>query len=118
MSNLTFLLTTLVLGLLGLVTYVGLVLVSWASPKPPPLPQPARTGKKNTYSKENPEIIVIGAGVVGATIAVQFGKQGRHCVVIERSMEAPSRIVGEFLQPAGYKSMQILGVAGTINLLN
>ena len=96
-----------------MLAYVGFILFRWASPTIPPLPQPTRTGKKKHYSKENPEVVIIGAGVVGATMAVQFGRQGRYVAVIERSMEAPDRIVAEFLQPGGYSKMVQLGIDGT-----
>lgn len=93
---------------------VARTLTRWASPQIPPVPTPTRTGNKKAYTAENPEVVIIGAGVVGATMAIQFGKQGRQVVVVERQMEAPDRIVGEFLQPGGYNMMKKLGVDGTI----
>ena len=104
-------------ALLALMAVVGFMVASklskWANPKMPPMPQPTRTGKKQAYSADQPEVVIIGAGVVGGTMAIQFAKQGRHVTVIERQMEAPDRIVGEFLQPGGYKKMVELGIDGT-----
>jgi squalene monooxygenase len=101
-------------ALLALMAVVGFMVASklskWANPKMPPMPQPTRTGKKQAYSADQPEVVIIGAGVVGGTMAIQFAKQGRHVTVIERQMEAPDRIVGEFLQPGGYKKMVELGI--------
>lgn len=113
---------------MALLTIVGVILLSmsvfcmivartlmrWASPQMPPVPAPTHTGNKKAYTTENPEVIIIGGGVVGATMAIQFGKQGRQVVVVERQMQAPDRIVGEFLQPGGYNMMKKLGVEGTI----
>lgn len=101
---------TAILFAFGLV--VARTLNNWANSHVPPLPTPTRTGKKKAYSAENPEVLIVGGGVVGATMAVQFGKQGRHVVVIERHMEAPDRIVGEFLQPGGWNKMIELGIDG------
>lgn len=108
-----FLAVMAVLGMLVVRT-----LMRWANPALPPVPAPSRSGNKKAYSAENPEVVIIGGGVVGATMAVQFGKQGRHTVVIERQMQAPDRIVGEFLQPGGYNMMVKLGIEGTRRLKN
>lgn len=112
----------LVLGaIIVAMTIFGMVvartLMRWASPQIPPVPTPSRTGSKKSYTTDNPEVVIIGGGVVGATMAIQFGKQGRQVVVVERQMEAPDRIVGEFLQPGGYNMMKKLGVDGTMTLL-
>lgn len=88
-------------------------LSKWANPKLPPVPQPKRSGDKKNYSADAPEVIIIGGGVVGGTMAIQFAKQGRFVTVIERQMVAPDRIVGEFLQPGGYRKMVELGIDGT-----
>lgn len=100
------------LAVLFLVARFALLLKSWASPKLPPVPQPKRTGQKKTYSTEHPEVVIIGGGVVGGTMAIQFARQGRQVVLVERQLVAPERIVGEFLQPAGYRKMIELGIEG------
>ncbi|KAK9910170.1 hypothetical protein M0R45_034143 [Rubus argutus] len=50
----------------------------------------------------NPDIIIVGAGVVGSALAYTLGKDGRGVHVIERDLTEPDRIVGELLQPGGY----------------
>jgi len=96
--------------------YVAWKVHGWASPKMPPVPTPVRTGKTKDYTAERPEVVIIGGGVVGATMAIQFGKQGRQVVVFERQMQPPDRIVGEFLQPGGFHKMVQLGIDGTFVL--
>jgi len=108
-----WILIALLASIAGFGAVVALKLRSWASPKMPPVPTPVRTGKKKEYTPEQPEVVIIGGGVVGATMAIQFGKQGRQVVVFERQMQPPDRIVGEFLQPGGFQKMVQLGIDGT-----
>ncbi|KAI8596288.1 squalene epoxidase-domain-containing protein [Dissophora ornata] len=57
------------------------------------------------------DVIVIGGGVLGASFAATFGKQGKHVLMIERDLAEPDRIVGELLQPGGYNALKELGLA-------
>ncbi|KAG0320558.1 Squalene epoxidase [Dissophora globulifera] len=57
------------------------------------------------------DVIVIGGGVLGASFAVTFGKQGQRVLMIERDLSEPDRIVGELLQPGGYNALKELGLA-------
>ncbi|EXJ59053.1 squalene monooxygenase [Cladophialophora yegresii CBS 114405] len=57
------------------------------------------------------DVIVIGAGVLGCTVAVALGRQGRKVTVVERSLKEPDRIVGELLQPGGVMALEKLGMA-------
>lgn len=66
------------------------------------------------YGPDNPEVIIIGAGVAGATLALKLGQQRRYVLVIERDMSEPNRIVGEFLQPGGFLSMKRLEIEGIV----
>lgn len=67
---------------------------------------------KKAYSLDNPEVIIVGGGVAGSTLALQLGRQGRYVVVIERDLSEPDRIVGEFLQPRGFVCLKQLGMEG------
>ncbi|KAL3505205.1 hypothetical protein ACH5RR_035046 [Cinchona calisaya] len=58
----------------------------------------------------NPEIIIVGAGVAGSALACSLGKDGRRVLVIERDLSEPDRIVGELLQPGGYLKLIELGL--------
>ncbi|KAF9992169.1 Squalene epoxidase, partial [Entomortierella chlamydospora] len=56
------------------------------------------------------DIIVVGAGVLGSAFATTFAKEGKRILLIERDLSEPDRIVGELLQPGGYKALKSLGL--------
>nr|UTK56352.1 squalene epoxidase 2 [Crataegus pinnatifida] len=56
------------------------------------------------------DVIVVGAGVAGAALALTLAKEGRRVHVIERDLTEPDRIVGELLQPGGYLRLIELGL--------
>ncbi len=60
----------------------------------------------------HPDLIVIGAGVVGCAVAHAFAAQGRRVLLLERDWRTPDRIVGELMQPAGVQALQELGMLG------
>ncbi len=55
-------------------------------------------------------MIVVGAGVAGASFAYEQGQQGRRVLLLERDLSQPDRIVGELLQPGGYLALKSLGL--------
>ncbi|KAG0302573.1 Squalene epoxidase [Dissophora globulifera] len=57
------------------------------------------------------DIIVVGAGVLGSAFASTFAKQGKRILLLERDLSEPDRIVGELLQPGGYKALKELGLS-------
>lgn len=63
--------------------------------------------------EEKKRVIVVGAGILGSTIATVLAKDGRHVTVIERDMSPPDRIIGELLQPGGCHMLRKLGLGGT-----
>ena len=58
------------------------------------------------------EIVVVGAGVLGSSLASVLSRDGRRVTVIERDLQEPNRIVGELLQPGGYAALKKLGLKG------
>ncbi|KAF9585816.1 Squalene epoxidase [Lunasporangiospora selenospora] len=56
------------------------------------------------------DIIIVGSGVLGSAFAATFGKQGKRILLLERDLSEPDRIVGELLQPGGYKALKQLGL--------
>ncbi|EGG19984.1 squalene monooxygenase [Cavenderia fasciculata] len=56
------------------------------------------------------DVIIIGAGVVGTSMAFALGNAGKQVLVVERDMSEPDRIVGELMQPGGVKHLQMLGM--------
>ncbi|EJD41726.1 SE-domain-containing protein [Auricularia subglabra TFB-10046 SS5] len=57
------------------------------------------------------DVILVGGGVAGCTMARALSMQHRRVCVLERSLAEPDRIVGELLQPAGMASLEKLGMA-------
>ncbi|KAJ3205030.1 hypothetical protein HDU67_009149 [Dinochytrium kinnereticum] len=62
----------------------------------------------------SPEIIIVGAGVVGSALATALGREGRRVTLIERDWKEPDRIVGELLQPGGMKALEKLGLTDCV----
>lgn len=56
------------------------------------------------------DIIIVGAGVAGSSLAYAQGKDGRRVLLLERDLSQPDRIVGELLQPGGYLALKRLGL--------
>ena len=56
---------------------------------------------------------VVGAGVLGSAIAAALASDGRCVTVVERDLSEPNRIVGELLQPGGFRALRKLGLQGT-----
>ncbi|KAH0617445.1 hypothetical protein JD844_015684 [Phrynosoma platyrhinos] len=58
----------------------------------------------------DPEVIIVGSGVLGSALAAVLARDGRKVTVIERDLKEPDRIVGELLQPGGYNALKDLGL--------
>lgn len=56
------------------------------------------------------DVVIVGAGIVGCSLAAALGRQGRSVILLERSMKQPDRIVGELLQPGGVRALKKLGM--------
>ena len=57
-------------------------------------------------------MVIVGSGVVGSVMAAILGKDGRKVTIIERDLNEPDRIVGELLQPGGFRALKDLGLEG------
>ncbi|XP_051467078.1 squalene monooxygenase [Apus apus] len=105
----------------------------WAKPTPgsQQVEKPkSRKGKREVNSSEvhltetapnatlslqhDPEIIIVGSGVLGSSLATVLSRDGRKVTVIERDLKEPDRIVGELLQPGGFKALKDLGLEDTV----
>ncbi|KAI3962537.1 hypothetical protein MKW92_035378 [Papaver armeniacum] len=71
-------------------------------------------GEFKSKSKEETDVIIVGAGVAGAALAYTLGKDGRRVHVIERDLTEPDRIVGELLQPGGFLKLVELGLGDCV----
>ncbi|KAE8664653.1 Squalene epoxidase 2 [Hibiscus syriacus] len=61
------------------------------------------------------DIIIVGAGVAGASLAYSLGKDGRRVRVIERDLNEPNRVMGEVLMPGGYLKLIELGLQDCVD---
>ena len=61
---------------------------------------------------EETEVVVVGAGVLGSAIAAALARDGRCVTAVERDLSEPNRIVGELLQPGGFRALKKLGLQG------
>ncbi|KAM8967761.1 squalene monooxygenase [Pelodytes ibericus] len=71
-------------------------------------------GSTTETSSDEPEIVIVGSGVLGSALAAVLSKDGRRVVVIERDLKEPDRIVGELLQPGGYQVLKELGLGDAV----
>lgn len=65
-------------------------------------------------SQNDPEVIIVGSGVLGSALAAVLSRDGRKVTVIERELKEPDRIVGELLQPGGFRALRDLGLEDTV----
>jgi len=59
-----------------------------------------------------PDVVIVGAGVLGSALAAVLAQDGRRVMVVERDLKEPDRIVGELLQPGGFRALKELGLEG------
>ncbi|TPX64129.1 hypothetical protein SpCBS45565_g06111 [Spizellomyces sp. 'palustris'] len=76
----------------------------------PQLLQPDSGHASEHVIKSEYEVIIIGGGILGASLAAALGRDGRDVLLIERDWSEPDRIVGELLQPGGVKALRELGL--------
>ena len=111
-------------GLSVLVLLLGLTVAAYllllrpqaVAPVPPasiagesgPIPK-TRATPHATYDTD---VVIVGAGCAGAAIGAALGKRGYRCVVLERDLREPERIVGELLQPSGCALLRQMGLPG------
>ncbi|XP_030604712.1 squalene monooxygenase [Archocentrus centrarchus] len=69
-------------------------------------------------SFDAPDVVIVGAGVLGSAMAAVLARDGRRVTVVERDLREPDRIVGELLQPGGYRALRELGLEGSVEGLD
>jgi predicted membrane-bound mannosyltransferase len=60
------------------------------------------------------QVVVVGAGIAGCTLAWALARDGRTVHVVERDMAVPDTFRGELLQPGGVHKLQELGLGRTL----
>ncbi|KAM9797900.1 squalene monooxygenase [Neosynchiropus ocellatus] len=66
----------------------------------------------------DPDVVIVGAGVLGSAMAAALARDGRRVTVVERDLKEPDRIVGELLQPGGFRALADLGLEGSVEGLD
>uniref|UniRef100_A0A3P8U6D0 Squalene monooxygenase n=1 Tax=Amphiprion percula TaxID=161767 RepID=A0A3P8U6D0_AMPPE len=84
-----------------------------------------RVGRESSHSASacssrcpEPDVVIVGAGVLGSAMAAVLARDGRKVAVVERDLKEPDRIVGELLQPGGYRALRDLGLEGSVEGLD
>ncbi|XP_072043897.1 squalene monooxygenase-like [Amphiura filiformis] len=74
-----------------------------------------KLGPPPIFSGSDPDIIVVGGGILGATFAARLGMDGKRVVMIERDMGTPETFRGEILLPGGRVALEKLGMKDIFN---
>lgn len=76
----------------------------------PPSSSSKDCAESPTLGHSEQDVLIVGAGVLGCTLAISLARQGRRVLLIERNLNEPDRIVGELLQPGGVAALSRLGL--------
>ncbi|KAL8668010.1 MAG: hypothetical protein Q9168_007115 [Polycauliona sp. 1 TL-2023] len=89
-----------------------LILDSSPSPSPSPPPSTNEHSPASVRRREHHEsdVVIVGAGILGTSLAVTLARQNRSVILLEKSLKEPDRIVGELLQPGGVQALKKLGL--------
>ncbi|KAI4136771.1 MAG: hypothetical protein L6R39_007618 [Caloplaca ligustica] len=80
------------------------------SPSPSPSAiEPSPTTLRRQEHHES-DVVIVGAGILGTSLAITLARQGRSVILLEKSLKEPDRIVGELLQPGGVQALEKLGL--------
>ncbi|SPO37013.1 related to squalene monooxygenase [Pseudozyma flocculosa] len=85
------------------------------SPQDPRFAAHSPSSSSSSASSSQPDVIVVGSGIVGSALAYGLGRSGRNVALVERDFDEPDRIVGELLQPGGVRALGLLGLADTLD---
>ncbi len=61
------------------------------------------------------DVLIVGAGIAGATLAANLAKTGKNIVVVERDLSERDVIIGELLQPGGVQKLEEMGFTSFID---
>lgn len=85
-----------------------LILDESRSPSPSAIEHSLITRRRQEHHEA--DVVVVGAGILGTSLAITLARQNRSVILLEKSLKEPDRIVGELLQPGGVQALQKLGL--------
>ncbi len=85
-----------------------LILDASRSPSPSAIETTPTTFRRQEHHES--DVVVVGAGILGTSLAITLARQGRSVILLEKSLKEPDRIVGELLQPGGVQALEKLGL--------
>jgi 2-polyprenyl-6-methoxyphenol hydroxylase-like FAD-dependent oxidoreductase len=59
---------------------------------------------------QNPEVVIVGAGIAGGALGTALARRGISTLLLEKSLVHQDRVRGEFLVPWGVAEAELLGV--------
>ncbi|XP_055019840.1 squalene monooxygenase [Boleophthalmus pectinirostris] len=78
----------------------------------------ATASSSGVVENTEPDVVIVGGGVLGSAMAAVLSQDGRRVTVVERDLKEPDRIVGELLQPGGYRTLKALGLEASVEGLD
>ncbi len=66
------------------------------------------------FQQSNPDVVVVGAGIAGASIAAVLARSGVRVLLLERQRGYRDRVRGEYLAPWGVLEARALGLEDVI----
>ena len=69
----------------------------------------------NNRTNKDIDVLIVGAGIAGASLAANLAKTGKNIVVVERDLSERDVIIGELLQPGGVQKLEEMGFSSFIN---
>ncbi len=64
------------------------------------------------FKDTDPDIVVVGGGITGATFAARFGMDGKKVILIERDMGTDESFRGEVFLPGGIRVLEKMNMKG------
>lgn len=65
-------------------------------------------------SSSSPDIVIVGAGVAGSSLAILLARSGQEVIILEKSLEHKDRVRGEFIVPWGVATARDIGLLGIL----